>query len=263
MAQSNLYKIGQGEVADSVDVSSDSQRELGITTVKALNDSVDIEDRSNRALGNTQVTNTVDNRIVNHDDTVGLEDSTGAKVNPLSSGDQPLDVSGATVPTEPVQGASIETTAGQIASLARGEMRLASTGQISVSSNLNIMLENPGGSGVDLTLIAVVAVNDATSVTFPTLHFNPGSNLPTTARTITDPNLGTAAATAANLYADDMSSEMSGGSPSMTFGTESGRTEIQTFIQLSPGDSVGVSNPFGGITSANATFTAWFIEQQR
>lgn len=158
------------------------------------------------------------------------------------------------------QGRAISTSS-QADALENGGMRIGTTGQISISDNLNIILENPAGSGVELTLFALVTFTDAGSETFPTLHENPTTDLPTTERTIRDTNLGTTSTSAASLRADDMTTEMSGADATFVFGIESGRNEHRIFYKLPPGTSVGLSNPFSGLTSATATFSAWFIEQ--
>lgn len=155
----------------------------------------------------------------------------------------------------------VVSTSAVMDALSDGAVRIVGTGQLTVSDNLNILLENPSGSGVNATLFGVIAANSTSSVTFPTLHTNPTTDLPTTQRTAFDTNLGTDNTVAINLYADDMASEMSGGDDTIPFGTEGGRTEMQAFFAIPPGTSLGLSNPFSGLTSADASFTGWLIEE--
>lgn len=164
-------------------------------------------------------------------------------------------------PLSVLQGETFVQQSTKAKALEEGGLRLGESGQVSVADNLNVLLENPAESGVELTVFALVLFVDADSRTFPTFHKNPTTDLPTTTRTIMDPNLGTEAPTAAVIYADDMTTTMSGSDETFRFGSQPGRTEMPIFFKLPPGTSIGFTNTLGSLSSADVSVTAWFIEE--
>lgn len=153
----------------------------------------------------------------------------------------------------------VVSTPAAIDALKDGGVRLAGTGQISPGDSLNVLLENPAGSGYNAIVVGLSSFVDASDNTLLTTHLNPTTDLPTTARTTVDANLATGGADVVTLYADDMTTEMSGGSDSLTFGVEGGRSEIPVYAMLGPGDSYGLTNTLGGLTSPDVTLSAWVV----
>lgn len=82
MAQSTLYKIGAENITSTVDVTSDSGRDMGSVTVDEILAAIDIADRSTRDLGNAAVTNTVS---VEEQGVVGVSVNNAAQVSATTS----------------------------------------------------------------------------------------------------------------------------------------------------------------------------------
>jgi len=113
MAQSSIYKRGSS-TAQTVDVTSDSARDLGNVAVSQLNDNeFDVTDDGTRQLGRTTVTNTVGTEVENTVETL-LAAALGANADDYIRIDSAnaLDVSASTVPITPTDPTQVNDSSG-------------------------------------------------------------------------------------------------------------------------------------------------------
>lgn len=128
-----------------------------------------------------------------------------------------------------------------------------------VGSSLRATLENPVGSGRNLYVYSFSAFSSDLSTL--QLRINPGSNLPSTARTPANKVIGGPASVA--LMKSDLGSSLGGGSLSSTeLRMEANRRMLVNFeqpLRLGPGVTLGIGWTLGVAGTFN-TNVSWYEE---
>lgn len=148
-------------------------------------------------------------------------------------------------------------------SLNHGRLFYATTDRIAAGTgeSIRITLENPAGSGVNLTIVHVVAVIGPNQITNGNVFINPDTGLPATAFTPFNATVGHSYASKGVLKADTSTTELSGGTATdLHLSAHQGRNDIPALFVVSPGVTIGINIPLGTLQTGDGMFAAHYVE---
>ena len=141
-----------------------------------------------------------------------------------------------------------EESSGFARALDDGRAYVSDTGAVTVSDTLDVLLENTS-SDTEVVLKQNITYNSTDSATFPELLKNPDTNLPTNERAQLPLKTDSGKTAMGTLYANDSTNTMSGGGTGVDTTVPPGQNTERFNVILAPGDSIGIANLGGGLTS--------------
>lgn len=149
--------------------------------------------------------------------------------------------------------------------VSNGRFLYCTTGILTPALGASIrgLLSNPANSSRVLVVVALLSDIGGEGLAEGSIFKNPDTNLPTTTRFVWQPNDAVTDFPVTEFFADT-GATMTGGTDVARVGLPGpGRviTELPGGIPVLPGTSIGINVPTGVLTSADANFGAYVIEE--